>query len=182
MKLFRKNSVAVLVFVLSVVLSILISGHLQLAKEADRVLDVFYEGERGDGLSIYSDLKDLVDASREIVSLSQKVMDPATEELVALNKAISEFQSAETPQEYYAVYERIVSQIDDVSALFVVYCEDDSQMKMFEAKAAVFASKMNTIGYDPYNSYVREYEKLLKNFPAGLIAKITGVQEVNAFE
>ena len=53
---------------------------------------------------------------------------------------------------------------------------------MFEDYAAIFASKMNTIGYDPYNRYVREYEKLLNQFPAKLIAELTFVQEVKPFE
>ncbi len=182
MKLFRKTTTAVFVFVFTVIVSILLSGHNRLASEANRVLDIFYDGERNDGLSIYSDLQDLVDASRNIVSLSQKCMDPATAELVALNDAISDFQSADSPAEYYEVYSRIVSNIDDVSALFVIYCNDDASMKLFEDSAAVFASKMNTISYDPYNRYVREYNELLDHFPAEWIAKLTNVKEVSAFE
>lgn len=182
MKLLQKNSAAILIFIVTVVFSILISGHNKLDREAQKVLDVFYEGERGDGLSIYSDLKDLIDASRDIVSLSQKVMDPSTSELVALSNAISDVQSADTPKEYYEVYSKIVDNIEDVSALFVIYCEDDDKMDLFEDAAAVFASKMNTISYDPYNRYVRDYMKLLDKFPAGLIAKLTFVREVTPFE
>ena len=182
MKLLKKNSTAAAVFVLAVLLSIFISGHIKLESEAEKVLDVFYEGERKDGLSIYSDLKDLVDETRNILSLAQKVTDPSASELVALNHAITSYQSAQTPQEYYQVYSSIVANIEDVSALFVLYCENDQYMEMFEDSAAVFASKMNTISYDPYNRYVREYQKLLEKFPAGLIAKLTNVSEVSAFE
>ncbi len=182
MKLFRKTTTAVLVFVLTVILSILFSGHMKLSSEANQVLDIFYEGERKDGLSIYTDLKDLVDASRNIVSLSQKFMDPSAVELTSLNDAISDFSSADSPAEYYEIYSRIVANMDDVSALFVIYCDDDAAMKLFEDSAAVFASKMNTISYDPYNRYVREYNKLLEQFPAKVIAKLTGVKEVSAFE
>lgn len=182
MKLFKKTTTAVIVFVFAVVASILVSGHIKLASEANRVLDVFYDGERNDGLSIHSDLKDLVDASRNIVSLSQKYMDPASAELTALNQAISDFQSAASPSEYYEVYSRIIANMDDVSALFVIYCNDDASMKLFEDSAAVFASKMNTISYDPYNRYVREYQELLEKFPAGWIAQLTHVKEVSAFE
>ena len=182
MKLFKKNSVAVIVFALTVILSILLSGHAALVKEANKVEDIFYNGERGDGLSIYSDLKDLVDTSRNILSLCQKVTDASAQELTELNQVISDYQSAQTPSEYYQIYSRLISCIDDASALFVIYCEDDTLMNMFEKYASVFSSKMNTISYDPYNRYVREYEKTLENFPAGLIAKLTGVMEVSAFE
>lgn len=182
MKLLKKNSFAAVVFALTVVLSILISGHMKLEQEAQKVLDVFYEGERGDGLSIYSDLKDIVDETRTIISLSQKVMDPSTSELVELNDAVNDFQSAKTPQEYYQVYSRIVSTIDDASALFVLYCEDKTLMNQFDDAASVFASKMNTISYDPYNRYVRDYLEIMDRFPAGWIAKWTKVSEVSAFE
>ena len=79
MKQLQKNSVASLIFVVVVVLSILMSGHIKLNNEAQKVLDIFYEGERNDGLSIYSDLDDLTKCTRDIISLTQKVVDPATE-------------------------------------------------------------------------------------------------------
>ena len=182
MKQLQKNSVASLIFVVVVVLSILMSGHIKLNHEAQKVLDIFYEGERNDGLSIYSDLDDLTKCTRDIISLTQKVIDPATEELVLLNKAVAAMQSADDPSEYYDAYSAIVDVIDDVSALFVLYCEDDDLALMFEDYAAIFASKMNTIGYDPYNRYVREYEKILNQFPAKLIAELTFVQDVKPFE
>ena len=182
MKQLQKNSVASLIFVVVVVLSILMSGHIKLNHEAQKVQDIFYEGERNDGLSIYSDLDDLTKCTRDIISLTQKVVDPAAEELVLLNKAVAAMQSADDPSEYYDAYSAIVDVIDDVSALFVLYCEDDDLALMFEDYAAIFASKMNTIGYDPYNRYVREYEKLLNQFPAKLIAELTFVQEVKPFE
>ena len=182
MKYFRKSSVAAIVFVLVVVISILMSGHMKLSMEAQKVLDVFYEGERGDGLSIYSDLDDLTKCTRDIVSLSQKVMDPSTEELVILNKSVAAMLEADNPHEYYEAYSSIVDVIDDVSALFVLYCENDELMGMFDDQASIFASKMNTISYDPYNRYVRDYQKMLEQFPAGLIAKLTFVKEVLPFE
>jgi hypothetical protein len=110
------------------------------------------------------------------------VVDPAAEELVLLNKAVAAMQSADDPSEYYDAYSAIIDVIDDVSALFVLYCQDDDLALMFEDYAAIFASKMNTIGYDPYNRYVREYEKILNQFPAKLIAELTFVQEVKPFE
>ena len=182
MKQLQKNSVATLIFVVVVVLSILMSGHIKLNKEAQKVLDVFYYGERNDGLSIYSDLDDLTKCTRDIISLTQKVVDPGTEELVLLNKAVAAMQSADDPSEYYEAYSTIIDVIDDVSALFVYYCQDDDLSMMFEDYAAIFASKMSTIGYDPYNRYVREYEKLIDQFPAKWIAKLTFVQEVKPFE
>ena len=42
MKLLRKNSVAVVIFVITVILSILASGHIALSKEAKKVEDIFY--------------------------------------------------------------------------------------------------------------------------------------------
>lgn len=182
MKLFRKNSVAVTVFVVTVIISILLSGRTALVKEANKVEDIFYHGERGDGLSIYSDLKDIIDASRSILSLTQKVADPSTPELVELNRIISDYQSAQTPQEYYDIYSRLILCIDDTSAIFSMFCKDDTIRNQFEGYASIFASKMNTISYDPYNRYVREYEEMLESFPAGLIAKLTFVEEVHAFE
>ena len=100
MKQLQKNSVASLIFVVVVVLSILMSGHIKLNHEAQKVLDIFYEGERNDGLSIYSDLDDLTKCTRDIISLTQKVVDPAAEELVLLNKAVAAIQSADDPSEY----------------------------------------------------------------------------------
>jgi len=182
MKLLRKNSVAVVIFVITVILSILASGHIALSKEAKKVEDIFYNGERGDGLSIYSDLKDMVDTSRNILSLTQKVADASSSELTQLNQIIIDFQSAQTPDECYQIYQRLLISIDDVSTLFVIYCDDEDLNRRFEGYASVFASKMNTIGYDPYNRYVREYRQKLDAFPAGLIAKLTGVREVSAFE
>ena len=182
MKQLQKNSVATLIFVVVVVLSILMSGHVKLNNEAQKVLDVFYYGERNDGLSIYSDLDDLTKCTRDIISLTQKVVDPGTEELVILNKAVAAMQSADDPSEYYEAYSAILDVIDDVSALFVLYCQDDDLSMMFDDYAAIFTSKMSTIGYDPYNRYVREYEKLLNQFPAKWIAKLTFVQEVKPFE
>ena len=182
MKQLQKNSVASLIFVVVVVLSILMSSHMKLNNEAQKVLDIFYEGERNDGLSIYSDLDDLTKCTRDIISLTQKVADPSSEELVILNKAVNAMMSADDPEEYYEAYSAIIDVIDDVSALFVLYCEDDDLMSMFDDYASIFASKMNTISYDPYNRYVREYQKLLKQFPANWIAKLTFVQEVKPFE
>ena len=158
------------------------SCNIKLNHESQKVLDIFYEGERNDGLSIYSDLDDLTKCTRDIISLTQKVVDPAAEELVLLNKAVAAMQSADDPSEYYDAYSAIVDVIDDVSALFVLYCENDELMGMFDDQASIFASKMNTISYDPYNRYVRDYQKMLEQFPAGLIAKLTFVKEVLPFE
>ena len=132
MKHLQKNSVASLIFVVVVIFSILMSGHIKLNSEAQKVLNVFYEGERNDGLSIYNDLDDLTKCTRDIISLVQNVVDPATEELVLLNKGVAAMQSADDPAEYYEAYSAIVDVIDDVSALFVLYCEDDDLALMFE--------------------------------------------------
>ena len=121
MKQLQKNSVASLIFVVVVVLSILMSGHIKLNKEAQKVLDVFYYGERNDGLSIYSDLDDLTKCTRDIISLTQKVVDPGTEELVLLNKAVAAMQSADDPSEYYEAYSAIIDVIDNRTVCFIVF-------------------------------------------------------------
>lgn len=175
-------SVAVLVFVLTMVLTVAIKGHVTLNKQAKQVENIFYNGERNDGLSIHKDLKELGNAAKTIISIAEKELDLSTPELVNVKKGVEELSKATNPQQYYQAYQLIDGSMEPLIAQLEAKVTDETQVKILTNNTAEYRSRVKTIGYSVYNAEVRNYKETIGHFPANMIALFTNVKKVYAFE
>lgn len=181
MKILSERKYAFIIAVITVILTMVISGTSYLSSQATSIENKFYNGERDDGLSIYNDLKDLIEISKNVLNIAQKANVPQ-EDIDSLTKAIQLFDTAKNPKDYYQVYQAIEGEIDNIAVMIVMFTDDETLNELFEKYAVQYVSKTNTITYDPYNKYVREYNELTSKFPANILSKLPFVKEVSAFE
>ena len=146
MKVLENKGICMVLMLVLIVCGFLFGGYKGLAGQYRKAADVFFVGETGDGICIANDMGERANALTNLQTVAKKY--PA---------ANTQMETAMT--ELYRV-------LDGASL-------SEKDEKYRQRLYTDFNSRNDTISHDPYYSYAADYNKLLAQFPANVIAALT---------
>lgn len=171
MKLTESKALSILVMVVLIAGSTAYGGIRKVDKLADKVNEEFVTGEKGDGLSIARDLDTRVQRANNILQIAKNYLGQSDSEIETARKYISvieDSKAASTPyenkSELYEANKNLQSNIDSIIARLKESDISEKNLKSINQDKSVFDNALNTIGYDPYNQLVAEYESKTDTF------------------
>lgn len=174
MKILENKAICLILMLVLIVGGFLLGGYKGLAGQYQKVEDVFFLGEEGDGICVANDMAERASALTNMQTVAQKYLAAGNGALKASSASLNDYTRAE----------------GDIRALFAANSRMDSAMaglyQAMEDKAlsdkdenyrqrlyADFNSRNDTISHDPYYKYAADYNGILMHFPANLIAGMT---------
>lgn len=178
----KKSIIVKGIVIIVIILSSLLNGHLQMNRKAEKVENIFMNGEDENGLSIHYDLEKIDDSMSYCISLAKANQQDSHQYIKKLNTLHQQFLSLESVKEYSQWY----TDVKDVYPLAIGYLEglelSKEHQKMLSKYQATYKSATHTISYSSYNQYVRDYKEETSGVIAEVIKKLTGVKEVSVFD
>lgn len=172
----RKIAVAVLIII--AIFSIWFSGSRGLENARNDIIDIYNNGVDNDGVGIKKDLSVRISAADKLATLAEKY----TIDVSSLKNIIDEIENAGNLSEVaeynseldVAVYE-VYNAINNSDA-------GEADMKSARSLYNEISSRGNMIKNDGYNTAALEFnQNTLKRFPANIIAKLGGIDELEIF-
>ena len=176
MKILENKGICMVLMLVLIVCGFLFGGYKGLAGQYRKAADVFFVGETGDGICIANDMGERANALTNLQTVAKKY--PAANDIEAACEGAAAAVNAYTQA------------AGDISALFAANTQmetamtelyrvlDDASLSEKDEKYRQrlytdFNSRNDTISHDPYYSYAADYNKLLAQFPANVIAALT---------
>ena len=182
---FKSGKTAAMVLVLAVVLTVLVLGGVKLGAQRDAVDDLFYEGDLGNGMSIYSDLASRMDCAANLLTLSRRCGGEGAEETAALEQALAAMQEQyDRPQERKALCDADAALNEALENLYRAmenWSLSETDRNLAQKEYTAFHSAGDTIRHESYNIRAQEFNQLRSGFPTRLIAALTGVGDLETF-
>lgn len=181
MESLKDRKIALLLMIIMIVLGTAFGSHRSLMKLYNSAEDVFYNGENRDGFSIQHDLEDRFEESLKLVKIAEKYTSLDSRYIADVTEARNNLKNAETIKDK----SKANSELD--AAVYALYNELgnqklSSQDEKYRISAyGTFNSYGDTISHSSYNSTARKFNETLNKFPAGLLGKLTGIQELDTF-
>ncbi len=183
MKLLKTRPIAILILIVSIILSTLLGSSRSLKAARSKVEDYFYTaGETElEGYSINGDLKYMDATAGNLITVAKRSIDgdPA---LTALENARGVYGSASTIREKYEAMKQLVEATENVYQTL-----DPNKMKTAdrEFRSSLhddILSAKQRIAHNDYNDLAREFNEMLKGFPTAQLARLLGVEPVQLFD
>lgn len=176
---FDNRTVASVICVIAVLLSIWLGGGRGLINERNAVEDIYYNGVNKDGVSIQKDITVRFQAAGKLAVLAEKYSVDAAE-LIKMEK---KYESAAGISANAEANEGLDS------AVYAVYngLMNNSQISEADKKSAQslyneINSRGNMIKNDGYNAEAQRFNsETLGAFPANIIAMVRGVKKLELF-
>ncbi len=180
---FKENrTVARIVAVAVIAISILLSGGMGLRSQRSATQSVFSNGVYGDGLSIERDLFERSEAAYNLCSIATKYLGSDNAQLVAVKAARDEISAKDSVSQKAVANKKLGETVEDLYTEIesANLSEQDKQFAYRQYKE--FISRGDTIGRDEYNIKAEGFNRECSRFPASLIAKLTGVKPLELFK
>lgn len=181
MKLLENKAICLVLMVVLIAAGTWIGGYKGLSGLYSQAEDVFFTGERGDGICIANDLAERAAAATNLVTIASNyagVQDEA-QAVTSASAELSAELSATTRDGHIARLSERNRKLDSaMTALYNALGEEPlsaQHEKYRQSLYADFNSRGDTISHDPYNQYAQSYNQALDGFPASLLAAITPV-------
>lgn len=155
-------------------------GVHQIKKLQEKVNDEFRYGQYNDGLSIRKDIVDRSGCAFNIYTIATSYMDHSDKELMGLLEDISTLNNYSDLHTLFEANQRIQGRVDKVYGELMDMDISSEHARTLKEQKSIFDNCQKTIGYDPYNSYVAEYEKKTDTL-IGKLFKVF-VKDVEYFE
>ena len=180
MKLLESKGLCLVLMVVLIVSGTWISGYRGLSRLYSQAEDVFFTGERGDGICIANDLSERAVAAANLVTIASGYSG-AKEAAAAVTEASAELStelkaSGQSGGTIALLAEKNQKLDTAMTALYNALGEEQlsaNHEKYRQSLYADFNSRNDTISHDPYNQYAQAYNQALDGFPASLLASIT---------
>jgi len=175
MKLLENKAICLVLMVCLIAAGTWIGGYKSLNGLHRQAEDVFFTGERGDGICIANDLSERAAAAANLVTIAGNYAG-LSEEAQAVSAASAELTSALGRNRIDALADANRKLDTAMTALYSGLGEHQltqQHEKYRQSLYADFNSRGDTISHDPYNTYAQAYNDALEAFPAGLLASIT---------
>lgn len=181
---FKENrTIAWIVLACVVLICISQSGGAGLRSLRRTAVDTFHNGVNNDGLSIYNDLQKRVDCAYNLASIADRYDNIP-------QNFIDEVEQAALSMESDGDSDIVGLKVDNNKlnrAVEDLYTElENTELSQADSTFALgqykeFTSRGLTITRDGYNSRAEEFNAVLDNFPASLVAKLSGVKALELF-
>ena len=175
----ERRGLAAALAALAIIGGTLFGTHRSLAAERRSVERQFSTGVLYEGYSIESDLSDRTEYAGILVKIARQ--EGYDSETAAVTAAIEQLNAARNPHEKYAANRALT---DAVETLAAARTDSDGGRDKFREYYSNFTSSADTIAREAiaYNELVAEFnEKALRTFPNGMLARLTGVKELEAY-
>ena len=178
----KSSRFAAFAMAVMIVLSILLGGHRSLQAKRSGVERLFAEGTESEP-GIGTRLTNIAKESVNLCSTAKRYYDPQDPAILAVENARAELYEAKTPSEKSAALDRLYAATSEL-----YYKLHDSTPGISEKhKADVvinhtnIQSEMDKIKHNSYNEQVLSFNRILDGFPASLLSKLTGIDDVELF-
>lgn len=175
----RRTAAAVMV--LMIVLGVLLGAWRSGSRLYARVEDLFYNGEKGNGVGMASDLSQRVDAAVNMILVAKRSIDPADSAVTGLEEAVTAVNAASGLQEKYRADRAMASAMTVLYERLGEAALSDKDAGYRASLYADFTSAAMTMSHDPYNAQAVEYNREITSFPGRLFFALFGYEEAPIF-
>lgn len=167
--------IAKVVLIAVIVLSIVFGGYRSLSKEASKVERVFFDGVDKDGYSINSDLNNLVDISRNLITVAKRYLPENDASIIDLADASSKVANSSKPSDKLRAFRELQTAFTSLSKKLGPNLEENDR-RYLEGFTTEFNSSTHKISLDGYNEKAKEFNSQLSRFPASLLGYLYGMR------
>jgi hypothetical protein len=182
MNMLKKRSTAVGVLVAVFLLGTLFGTHRSLSGIRKDTQEAFYVGVDDSGYGIQTNLKLRVEYARNLCKIASRY--DAAEAQKAVEDACTALESAQTAEEKYAANNALTGAVTDLSDTLAAQSlsdEDEGYRKSLTADLSSYEMRIDKLA-TAYNTEVRTFnDDILGSIPGGMIGKLTGVRELEAY-
>lgn len=179
----ENRTLAVILTVVAILLSLVIGSHRSVAAQGREVVEKFSTGIQYSGYSINSDLEDRMDYAQQLAKIAQRY--DLSDQANAVSDAVGTLYTAGHGHACYLANRELTDAVELLNGALVNadLSNQDEQYRLETYRN--FVSSNDTISREAalYNELVYEFnDEILGSFPTGTLAKLTGVDELEAFE
>ena len=179
----ENRSLAIVLTVMAILLSLVIGSHRSVAAQGRVVVEKFSTGIQYSGYSINSDLEDRMDYAQQLAKIAQRY--DLSDQAKAGSDAVSTLYTAGHGHACYVANRELTDAVELLNGVLTEagLSTQDEQYRLEAYRN--FVSCNDTISREAalYNRLVYTFnEEILDAFPTGTLAKLTGVDELEAFE
>lgn len=180
MSLLKNRHIAALIMCVMILLGFLLGAAASGRRLYGRVEDIFYNGAKGNGVGIASDLGNRAEAAGNLGTIAVKYIDPRDDMIEDLEDAIDDMNDDDLSNvaEANADLEKAVSRIYDRLG------DLDLSQKDAEYRSSLYADFMSygsTMSHDPYNQAAAEYNSEIRAFPGNIFFALMGYDAAPLF-
>jgi hypothetical protein len=182
MEFFRKRSIAWLITIIVIIASTIIGAGSSLNKLREEAISIFYLGEEKDGAGIQHDLEMIMSDSYNLTVVARRYMNEDDKLISAVRKNREALSLAKTPGEKYRQAQNLLS---SVTELYVHLGDMQLSEKDSNFRNSLYAninSHNIIISRSTYNQHAREFNNILKSFPANILSFFAFVSELELYE
>ena len=158
-------------------------GGNHLVRERDKVVDIFYEGtEKGttrESMDAYLDRA--ADCAQVMANEAQLHFGADNVPAAQMLAALGDFGDDDGLDARYAAYTTLQSLSDQLYNLFYADGVADADRVNFKRAYDDFWGADKFVRRDAYRALARDFNESLEGFPAGAVAGLLGVDELNSF-
>ena len=177
----KKRGTAIVILIAVAVLGILFGTHRSLNHLRHEAREVSYQGAEGDGYGIDNKLHQRSDKAADLCKVAARyALESETE---AVREAITALDSAKNAGEACEANRALTAAVDTLSAgleLAALSEEDAAYRVSLTADLTSYELQLERLAED-YNQKARAFNRILDSFPAGILARITGLHTLEEF-
>ena len=181
----KRRGVAALIALAAMLHTLFASGGAKLSALRSEAENVFFSGEKGDGLSIYGDLNTRLDCAYNLGTIARrsgmegrKELEAAMSAYDALVRALNEG----APKPSLAALNRdLTAAVETLYRAMEGQGLSDTDEDLAVRQYRNFLSANDTISHDSYNLHAAAFNQTLAAFPANVIALFAGISPLDYF-
>ena len=177
----KNRRTAALAMCVMIFLSFIIGGWRSGARLYGEVGDIFYNGEKGNGIGVASDLSQRAESAVNMIIVAKRGLEADDDVLKELEAAVTAMNSAgslEDKAEANSVLTSAMAAVYDALGEVSLSEKDEGYRQSLYAD---FTSAAMTMSHDGYNEQAVEYNRAIKSFPGSIFFAIFGYGEVPVF-
>ena len=182
MQLTENRKLAWIVFALCAVVAITFGGGRSLNGLRNETLKLFTDGEGADGAGVNRDLNQRADKAQMMASIALKYLPADDAGAVEVQKASETLRQSENLADRQRANALLNTAIETLYSRLDVLNASENDQRDLRTAYRDFKGHGDMISRDPFNEKARDFNKVRSGFPAGLIAGLSGVHELPAFE
>ena len=180
--LIKKRGIAWLITIIAIIVSSIIGAGSSLNKLRQEAESIFYLGEEKDGAGIQHDLEMIMSDCYNLTVVASRYMNENDKLISAVRKNREALSLAKTPGEKYRQAQNLLS---SATELYIHLGDIHLSEKDNSFRSSLYAninSHNIIISRSTYNQHAREFNNILKSFPANILSFVAFVSPLELYE
>ncbi|QHQ59927.1 hypothetical protein Ana3638_03305 [Anaerocolumna sedimenticola] len=182
MRYLKSKKTAVIITSILVLISILYGSHHSLTKLRSEVKEVFFNGENASGKSINSDLEYISDECYNLTVVAGRYIDKDDERIINILNSRELLEKADNPGRKFKTGKKLIEIATVLYNDLKVMELSERDRYYTESFPVNVRSRELIISHNSYNDKAREFNRILKVFPANLLRRMTFVKTLELYE